>query len=138
MTFNLIIFDNDGVLIDSEVWIKKAMLLAIAEQNAHVTLEWTNAHTQGRGWDATIKEVSKYTGVNIDFDRFMADYTTLAHDLFAKHLAPIAGVPDIFEPLDQRGTERCVATSATRKEITHKYSLTGARSTFSARPHLHP
>lgn len=130
MPIELIIYDNDGVLVDSEIWIKQAMIEASAELGAHIDKTWAYANTQGRAFDDVIQRIMAYTHTSFEPEEFTKHYKHRVHKLYEENLTPTLGIPNIFKKLDETGLKRCVATSGKRDETNFKYNITGLNQHF--------
>ena len=129
MGFDLVIFDCDGVLIDSELLSVRADRECLAED----------------GIDLSADEIiERYTGVSladmlsdleIRHGRPLADFATRHRErlrpLFEAELRPIPGVTAVLDGLACRS---CVASSGTPERIRHALSLVGLLDRFQ--PHV--
>jgi HAD superfamily hydrolase (TIGR01509 family) len=129
MRFDLVIFDCDGVLIDSELLSVRADLECLAED----------------GIDLSAKEIlERYTGISLAdmlrdlearYGRPLPDFATRHRErlrrLFEAHLRPIPGVTTVLDSLSCRS---CVASSSTRERLQHALSLVGLLDRFQ--PHV--
>ena len=125
----LVIFDCDGVLVDSErlsIRIDRIFLERLGWQmeEQEIVERWV-----GRS-DADMRaEIEAHIGhpippdVDEEFDR-------LYRETFAAELAPVDG---IREALDRISTPRCVASSGDHEKIRRNLSLTGLAGYFGDR-----
>ena len=68
MQTKLVIFDNDGVLVDSEVIIKDALVDAYAAQSIAIEREWAFKHLQGLSSRDNALAVQEFSGQPVDAD----------------------------------------------------------------------
>ena len=106
MQTDLVIFDCDGVLIDSEV-ISAAMLISeLALYGVRIDLEFVSRQFLGRSYPVVIKEVRETFGIVLP-DHFEADYRAR---LLARFEADLKIMPGILTTLNRLGVRSCVAT----------------------------
>ena len=129
MRFDLVIFDCDGVLIDSELLSVRADLECLAED----------------GIDLSADEIlDRYTGISLAamlsdlearYDRTLPDFAARHQErlrrLFEADLRAISGVSSVLDGLTCRS---CVASSGTPERIRHALSLVGLFDRFH--PHV--
>lgn len=127
--FDLIIFDCDGVLVDSERLSIRVDAIYLQE------LGWPMAEAEiierfvGRS-DADMRaEIERHIGgpIPVDIDEAFAK---LYRDTLAAELAPVDG---IREALDAIPTPRCVASSGDHEKIRRNLALTGLAGYFGDR-----
>jgi HAD superfamily hydrolase (TIGR01509 family) len=127
--FELIIFDCDGVLVDSE-------RLSIRVDAVYLEkLGWPMSETEiierfvGRS-DADMRtEIERHIGGPIPAD-IEESFERLYRETFAAELAPVDG---IREALDLIPTPRCVASSGDHAKILRNLALTGLTDYFGER-----
>lgn len=127
---DLILFDCDGVLVDSELLSSDLMAAALTAEGYPVTAGDCRARYTGISMRSTIAMVEADWGrpLPVDFeDRIRA------HDLvvFARELKP---VPGITEALARIPLAKCVASSGAPEKIHHSLTVTGLLGFFE--PHL--
>jgi HAD superfamily hydrolase (TIGR01509 family) len=125
----LVIFDCDGVLVDSEriaIPIDRAVL---------AELGWSMSETEvvqrflGLSDQAMADEVAAHLGRPLPED-WEDGYQRLYREAFETDLIPVDG---IVEALDQITTSTCVASSGTLDNIRHRLILTGLSERFEGR-----
>ena len=126
----LIIFDCDGVLVDSESLAAenlRAELTAIGFSGA--TSDYL-ARLRGRTMAEAMRMVEADWGRTLP-DDFLARLRARDVGTFESHLKAVAGVPEI---LDRLPVPVCVASSGSPEKIRHSLGLTGLLERFE--PHL--
>ncbi len=108
MTFDLIIFDCDGVLVDSEMLSARVLMGQLSEIGIPLTFEDFRTDFLGRGFATATARLKARTGKNIP-DTFQRDYFIRLNALFATELKPMAGVHKMLADIT---TDHCVASSS--------------------------
>ncbi|KWT63292.1 hydrolase [Streptomyces albus subsp. albus] len=129
MRYDLIIFDNDGVLVDSEP-ISNTILAAYLTELGHPTTYEESIHDyMGAATHRVHDLIRERTGRSLpeDFE------TTLHARVFAafeRELEPVAGVPEVLGKLAADGTPYCVASSGSHERIRVGHRRTGLDQWF--------
>lgn len=119
--YKCIIFDCDGVLVDSEP-ISIQLLVDMANSyGANIDLAYGMKHFKGSFFDACKKNISQLTQKPIP-DSFQEDYRKLSFDAFRKGLKPIEGIKNV---LDNLKIPFCVASSGPENKIKLNLELSG-------------
>lgn len=132
-TPDLIVFDCDGVLIDSEHLSARAearlfQRLGLAIDEAYVT-----ANFVGLSWATQIGMIE----ARFDWrapDNLLELARAEIRDLFESELKPIPGVTALLDRLEQRATPRCVASSSDPDRLRLTLGLTGLHDRLA--PHI--
>lgn len=111
MTYDAIIFDCDGVLIDSETIA--VAILAEDLRSFGLSLSFEEAHHRFTGCASTqiAAMVSEETGVPIPTD-WIPQHNARVRDAVAATVEPIAGVLDVLDALDGAGIPWGVASQS--------------------------
>lgn len=120
---SLVIFDCDGVLVDSEPLAAQVFAEALQDLGADALPEQMDERFRGRSLTDCIDEVRREWGVSLpdDFQEHLVERTRRA---FEGRLEPI---PDVTLPLaflSRQGIAICVASSGGPEKIRHSLSLT--------------
>jgi HAD superfamily hydrolase (TIGR01509 family) len=125
---HLIIFDCDGVLVDSEVLSCRCLCDALAGCGIEVDLEETLDLFLGRSLDAVLEH---YQGLGRSIPRqFPAELMAKVQETFRSALCPIDGIGPVLEDLK---IPHCVASSSTLDRVSLSLSLTGLARHFGDR-----
>jgi HAD superfamily hydrolase (TIGR01509 family) len=126
--FGLVIFDCDGVLVDSERIATRIDVEVLRELGWTITQDEVIERFVGKTDAAMRQEVEEYLGrpVSREWDGFAGRY----RDAFAAELMPVDG---IVEALDTIELPTCVASSGTPESIEAKLRLTGLWERFEGR-----
>ena len=128
-TSGLVIFDCDGVLVDSEPIALRLLLGTLTE--AGLSLDPEEVHTRflGRSLTSTREILARDFGLVLS-DVALADMRRRLYDAFRAELLPI---PGIIETLDSLPSAYCVASSSQPERIELSLATVGLWSRFSGR-----
>ena len=127
--FELVIFDCDGVLVDSEPISNRVMAEAITEAGLPITTAECMATFMGRRWEDSVAMIEARLGRKLPAD-FSSDYRARRDAALAVELEPVHG---IAEAIDRIPLERCVASSSEPEKITASLTHTGLLDLFDGR-----
>ncbi len=127
---DLVIFDCDGVLVDSELLASRLLAEALAAEGYPVTAADCRARFTGISIRSVIEIIEAERGIPLPVD---FEDRVRANDLqvFARELK---AVPGIAQALAQIPTAKCVASSGAPEKIRHSLTVTGLIGFFE--PHL--
>lgn len=127
--FDLVIFDNDGVLVDSEALANGVLAGLLTDAGWAVTAEDCIRDFMG-GTLARVREVAEARlGVPLPVG-FEDDYHRLLFDAFDTSLVAVAGVAEALDGLD---LPTCVASSGSHERIRRALTRTGLLDRFEGR-----
>lgn len=106
-----VIFDMDGVLVDSEPFIAAAMVRMFAEKGYTVHPDDIRPFI-GTGEDNILRGVAEAHGIPLDLVPDKARTYAIYLDLVRGKLHPLAGVRDFVRTCRDRGLKLAVASSA--------------------------
>lgn len=118
---NLIIFDCDGVLVDSEPLAAAGYVNAFAKHGAVISPD-VIGHCIGMKQADIIARVRELTGQSIP-PGSEGDIWAETKILFGQSLQPTTGILDFFRAIE--GMERCVASSSSLERINFSLGVTG-------------
>ncbi|WP_210594361.1 HAD family phosphatase [Streptomyces sp. GESEQ-35] len=124
MRYDLVIFDNDGVLVDSEP-ISNGLLAAYLTELGHPTsYEDSLRDYMGAAMHRVHDLVEERTGQRLpeDFDDV---FHTRVFAAFERELKPVAGAVGVLEKLAADGVPYCVASSGSHERIRVGHRTTG-------------
>lgn len=114
--FKGIIFDMDGVLIDSEVQICEAAIRFFAERGATVQKEDFIPFV-GRGENRYLGGVAEKYGIELDLEPDKLRLYEIYDEIVKGKLGPLPGVHDFIQRCKELGIKTAVATSADRTKM---------------------
>ena len=122
----LLIFDCDGVLVDSEVIAHQTLLDALAPLGFTMSLQEAYAVFAGRSLRDTLGFIERQIGRALPED-FLPRSRDLLFERFRAALQPVAGIKDAIAALPCR---RCVASSSAPDRLHLALDVTGLASWF--------
>lgn len=114
MKYKCVIFDCDGVLVDSEAISSKVLVEMTGNLGLNLSYDEAIAEFSGKSF----KGILEYIDFRIDGDipsNFEMDFRQKTFKAFKRNLEPIKG---IHELLDRLKVPFCVASSGPREKIT--------------------
>ena len=129
----LVIFDCDGVLVDSEPLSNTCFARALAREGLEWSVEETMRRLMGRSMKSCVEIVEGVLGRKLpdDFvDRLQAETMQVFHDA---PLKPVAGVAEAIDAIETAGAATCVASSGSLDKMRVTLGITGLWSRFEGR-----
>jgi len=125
----LVIFDCDGVLIDSEILSAETLIDLLAGYDVAVDLDYVRRHFLGRSFPTVAATLRGNFNLDlpVDFERV---YRRRLLEVFARGLKP---TPGVIEMLSQLTTPFCVATSSSPERATRSLEIAGLTRFFGDR-----
>ena len=119
----LIIFDCDGVLVDSELIASQELAAYLSDLGRPTTgAECREAFT-GISIQAVCDKVRRDWGLDLPHD-FVAALRERDRHAFARDLRAIPGIFTALDALDAKGLRYCVASSGTPEKVRHSLEIT--------------
>ncbi len=125
----LVIFDCDGVLVDSERIAVRVDVVVLAELGWVMTEAEVVERFMGRTDEYMVSQVEAHLGRPLPAN-WEEPFQRLYREAFEARLKP---VPGILEVLDEIATPTCVASSGTHERIRYTLGLTGLYTRFVGR-----
>lgn len=126
---SLVIFDCDGVLIDSEIISARILIDLLAERGVHVDLDYVQRNFLGRSFPKVAEEIRTSLKYRLP-DDFEAHYRSNLLAAFETELRTVAGIEAV---LDDLGVASCVATSSSPPRAKRSLELAGLSAFFGDR-----
>ncbi len=129
--FELVIFDCDGVLVDSEVLSVRLDVELLERLGWPLSKADVIERFVGRTEAAMRAEVEAHLGRDIgaEWDAFGEEYIRL----FAAELEPVAGIARVLDAVQAAGLATCVASSGSHAKIRRNLTTTGLLGRFEGR-----
>ena len=119
--FDLVIFDCDGVLIDSEIISARMLVQELARLGVRIDLAYVARHFLGRSYPTVMATIRQDFGLDLP-PSFEEDYRERLLEGFRRGLRIMPGVTGV---LDALGVPWCVATSSSPRRVAMSLALTG-------------
>jgi HAD superfamily hydrolase (TIGR01509 family) len=128
----LVIFDCDGVLVDSETIANRIMAETITASGIPITYEECRARFVGGTLQRVMDTVEEWLGRPLPTD-WKQGFEARRDEAFRRELRPVPGVAAALEAIRAGGAEICVASSGSPEKIELTLGLTGLRHHFGER-----
>jgi HAD superfamily hydrolase (TIGR01509 family) len=129
--FDLVIFDCDGVLVDSEILSTRLDAEFLAKLGWPLSREEIIERWLGRTDAAMRAEIEQHLGRDIG-DEWIG-FSDRYLRVFAEELEPVDGVADAVDAIQAAGYETCVASSGDHGKIRRNLAKTGLLDRFGDR-----
>ncbi|WP_191877158.1 HAD family hydrolase [Streptomyces filipinensis] len=130
MRYDLVIFDNDGVLVDSEPISNRHLAAYLTELGHPTTYEDSIRDYMGSAMHRIHELVLERTGQRLP-DDFDDVFHARVFAAFERELHPVAGVEGVLEKLAADGMPYCVASSGSHARIRVGHRTTGLDRWFA-------
>ncbi len=130
--WDLIIFDCDGVLIDSEVLSAEVLIELLAPHGVRIDFDHVRRHFLGRSFPTVASHIRDELGVALP-EGFEAQYRALLLQRFETGLRPMPGIAEVLAALAEAGQPFCVATSSSPQRVARSLEITGLTAAFGPR-----
>lgn len=127
--FDLVIFDCDGVLIDSEIISARMLIAELARLGVHIDLDYVARHFLGRSYPTVMAQIRQEFGLDLP-PEFEANYRDRLLAEFSQSLRIMPGVADVLGAL---ACPWCVATSSSPRRADMSLDLVGLRPAVGTR-----
>jgi HAD superfamily hydrolase (TIGR01509 family) len=127
--FALVIFDCDGVLVDSERIAVRTDVEVLAQLGWPLSEEEVVERFLGRTEEYMVAEIERALGRPLAED-WSEEFDPLYREAMAAELRPVDGVVDA---LDRISIPTCVASSGTHEKMRYTLGLTGLWERFEGR-----
>ncbi|MFJ7152151.1 HAD family hydrolase [Streptomyces sp. NPDC100445] len=124
MHYELVIFDNDGVLVDSEPISNRHLAAYLTELGHPTSYEDSVRDYMGSAMHRVHELVQERTGQRLP-DDFDDVFHARVFTAFERELRPVPGVAGVLEKLARSGVPYCVASSGSHERIRVGHRVTG-------------
>ena len=132
MKWDLVIFDCDGVLVDSEPISNATMVEMLAEIGLILSLEESARLFRGRSLPYIFAIVEERLGKPVP-DGFLDQLYTRMDAAFQHDLKPVPGGMGVIEVLERMSMPTCVASSGPHRKMQTTLRLIGLLERFEGR-----
>jgi HAD superfamily hydrolase (TIGR01509 family) len=127
--FDLVIFDCDGVLIDSEIISARMLVAELARFGLSIDLAYVERNFLGRSYPVVMETIRREFGLDLPPD-FEAQYREALLTAFQQELEV---VPHVHEVLTGIRVPFCVATSSSPRRVEMSLQLVGLSDLVAGR-----
>jgi HAD superfamily hydrolase (TIGR01509 family) len=130
-TYRAVIFDMDGVLVDSEPAFYDAVNDVLAQEGR--SIDWERYKTLlGTSVQHTWREVIAMLNMRGDLNDYLRRYDDVLLDCLRRPRPPLPGVVELLDELERRGVPIALATSSWRTWYDAVMESTGLDGRFRA------
>jgi HAD superfamily hydrolase (TIGR01509 family) len=130
--FDLVIFDCDGVLVDSERLVVRVEAQICRERGWDLTEEDVIREFVGLSDAAMRARLSELVGEELP-EGWDAEYTQRYRDALARDLEAVAGIAEAVDAIEAAGLATCVASSGSHDKMALTLGTTGLLDRFAGR-----
>lgn len=124
MRHELVIFDNSGVLADSERLANRVLALELTAGGLPTTFDEAVEHYLGKSFADVAALIARRTGTEPPAG-FRARFHARLFEEFARELTAVPGVEAVLDDLDALGVPYCVASNDTSDRLAVSLDQTG-------------
>lgn len=117
---DLVIFDCDGVLIDSEVISAETLIALLAKLGVQIDIGYVQRNFTGRSFQKVATEIGQRFDIKLP-QGFEAQYRT---DLLLRFETQLQATKGIAYALESLGVKSCVATSSSPERVARSLEIT--------------
>ncbi len=127
-----VVFDCDGVLVDSERLSNEIFAQVITEEGLPTSFDDSVRRYLGRSTVECAADIEAALGRPLRTD-VVGEYERRTFAAFRRELAAMPGITDLLDALVAAGVTRCVASSGTPEEIALRLEITKLTHYFDGR-----
>ena len=126
-----VIFDCDGVLVDSERLAGPILAELLTELGLPTTAADVDRDFKGRSWEHGLDVIRARRGGRAPWPELRESYRERLFAAFDERLQPIAGIAEALDELDAAGVPYCVASSGDHERIRRGLRAGGLLQRFA-------
>jgi HAD superfamily hydrolase (TIGR01509 family) len=128
----LVIFDSDGVLVDSEPLSNRELAAMLTELGLPTTVEESMETFMGRSWAACAALIEERLAGPLP-DGFGDGYHRRVYAAVERELEPVPGVLEAIDAIEAAGAATCVASSGSHEKMSRTLGRIGLLERFTGR-----
>lgn len=126
-----VLFDMDGLLLDTEALYIQAMQAAARRLEREMPIAFCHSMVGIPGRECNLM-IEEFYGEGFSIDEFRGHFSLRIRELLDECIPVKAGVVELLDFLEARGVPRAVATSAGRQTAEHHLGRAGLLDRFQA------
>ena len=126
-----VIFDCDGVLVDSEVLAAPILAETLTQLGLPTSARDVDRDFKGRSWEHGLDVIRARRGGAEPWPELRERYRAALFSAFVERLQAVPGVAEVLDALDAAGIPRCVASSGDHERIRRGLSVAGLLDRFA-------
>jgi HAD superfamily hydrolase (TIGR01509 family) len=126
-----VVFDMDGLLVDTEGPFRDAMIAAADGMGLDLPRQ-VFLRMIGGSNDNSSRVLQDHFGPQFDLDAFWTRCRAHVHEIFEAGIALKAGVVELLDELEAAGVPRAIATSSPHREVDRNLGPHGLKDRFQA------
>ncbi len=131
--YRAILFDMDGVLVDSEPLFLSAINRLLGEEGVEpVSVQENEEFLIGTTIDETWRQLKIHRPLPLPAAEYIRRYDDIVRQVMAEELAPQPGVRELLAVCRQRGLAKAVASSSLHMWVDLKLNAIGLTGAFDA------
>lgn len=127
---DLVVFDCDGVLVDSEHLAVRVEVELLTELGWAITPDEVLDRFVGRSDADMLRQIEERVG---PVPQFLDEYRRRLHEAFDAELTAVPGIARAIDDVEATGVATCVASSGTHAKMRRTLGLTGLFDRFDGR-----
>ncbi|WP_321392713.1 HAD family hydrolase [Emcibacter sp.] len=132
MKYELVIFDCDGVLVDSEPLANQVLRDGLAREGLDLSLSEVVSEFVGLSMSSVVSRAEQLLGHGLPED-FLDRVQAETFEVFHRELTAVEGIHDVVAHLREQGIRSCVASSGDFAKMEVTLGLTGLKEDFDGR-----
>jgi HAD superfamily hydrolase (TIGR01509 family) len=126
-----VVFDMDGLLVDSETVYRDAMIEVAGRRGLEMP-EPLFLRLVGLPWAANVPMLMEHYGPTFDHETFRIEATQRFYEMAEVEICLKAGVIEVLDHLDAVAIPRAIATSSRHQDVRHHLEQHGLFERFHA------
>ena len=121
---DLVVFDCDGVLVDSEPIANRVLTQALTELGLSLSAQEVSQATTGHSMKQVVAWAERALGGQLPQD-FVSQTQALTYEAFREELKPVSGADVVLDAIAANEIAYCVASSGDHEKMRFTLGLTG-------------
>jgi HAD superfamily hydrolase (TIGR01509 family) len=129
VTLKHVIFDCDGVLVDSEPLSMRADVMLLRRFGINISEQEAHQRFVGTTFQAMLDLMTRQHGISFPPDLHMVK-NSMVEDLYRAELKAVDGIKDVLDDLKWRGLSMSIGSNSPKARVELAIELTGIASYF--------